>query len=83
LGVELRKAATSLSSYVTEGSSRNEQEEQTDLLLLAYESLVEISNKLIIAKRLSVVHPKSFEILQLRIKDLAVKINKVAKPDEA
>ncbi|MBN4072740.1 four helix bundle protein [Crocinitomix catalasitica] len=82
LGVELKKSATSLTSYIAEGSARSDLEEQTNLLLLAYKCLVEISNNMIIAEQLNVVPPKYFELINLRIKDLAVKIDRVAKPEE-
>lgn len=82
LGVELKKSAATLTSYVTEGSSRHDFEESEQVLILAYEMLVQISNNLLIAKKLNAAPQKHFEILHLRIKDLAVKINEVTKPEE-
>jgi four helix bundle protein len=82
LGIELKKAATALSSYITEGSSRADFDEGENLLLLAYECLVDISNKLILAKRLGAAPQQYFELLNLRIKDLAIKIDRVTKPDD-
>ena len=81
LGTELKKNATSLSSQITEGSSRFSFEESEELLIIAYETLVDISNKLVLAKRLNAAPQKYFEIINLRIKDLALKINQVTKPE--
>lgn len=81
-GNEIRKVATSMSSYITEGSSRHELEDQTTYLLMGYESMVELLNKLIEVKQKNILDPRVYILLKLRIDDLAQKINFVAKPPE-
>ena len=80
-GQEIRKIATTMSSHISEGSSRPDFEEQTAYLLMAYESLVELMNKIIEARKKNIIPLEKYALIKLRIDDLAYKIDLVSKPD--
>ena len=80
-GPDIRKVATAMSSYISEGSSGNNAEDQTSFLLMGYENLVELLTKIIQLRKQNVLDERSFLKIKMQIEDLAMKINKVTRPE--
>ena len=75
LSDQLRRAAVSIPSNIAEGSGRKSLKDQIRFLEIAYGSLMETYNQLLIAKDLSYISEESVETIKPRIDAVAKMIN--------
>jgi four helix bundle protein len=64
---QLRRAAISVSSNIAEGSSRRGQKDQARFYEIAFGSLIEVLNQLILAQDLEYLSPDKMEIIRPKI----------------
>src|SRR5688572_21882437 len=72
---QMRRAAVSVCSNLAEGSGRNSGKDQRHFYGMAYSSLLELLNQLIIAEALEWLNPKELELLRPEIETISIKIN--------
>lgn len=71
---QLRRAAISLSSNLSEGTGRFSPKDQAHFYSMAYSSLMELLNQVIISKDLGFVSAKDYEALRSSIEPLSAYI---------
>lgn len=76
---QMRRAAVSVSSNIAEGSSRNSQKDQANFYGMAYSSLMELLNQLIISNELSWISSEELAIIRNDIEVVSFKINALRK----
>lgn len=76
---QMRRAAVSVSSNIAEGSSRNSQKDQANFYGMAYSSLMELLNQLIISNELSWISSEELSIIRNDIEVVSFKINALRK----
>jgi len=76
---QMRRAAVSVSSNIAEGSSRNSQKDQANFYGMAYSSLMELLNQLIISNELSWISSEELSIIRKDIEVVSFKINALRK----
>ena len=76
---QMRRAAVSVSSNIAEGSSRNSQKDQANFYGMAYSSLMELLNQLIISNELSWISNEELSIIRKDIEVVSFKINALRK----
>ncbi len=76
---QLRRAAVSVASNLAEGGSRNTNKDQAHFTQMAYSSLMEVANQLILSHDLGYIdHPLLNDITK-QIKELALKLSALRK----
>ncbi len=76
---QMRSAAVSVSSNFAEGSSRNSQKDQANFYGMAYSSLMELLNQLIISNELCWISSEELAIIRNDIEVVSFKINALRK----
>ncbi len=77
LSSQIRRAIISVSSNIAEGSSRQSGIEQARYTEIAYGSLLEVLNQLILASDLEYISVKEVESLRPKIEELVNKLYKL------
>ena len=72
---QLRRAANSVCANLAEGSTRISSKEQAHFTSIAYGSLIEVLNHLIISNDLSFLEEEKLIQLRAKIQPLSIKIN--------
>jgi len=72
---QLRRAAVSVSSNIAEGNSRLSQKDKAHFIEMAYSSLMEVMNQLIISKDLDFLSEEELNTFREDIGELSNKIN--------
>jgi four helix bundle protein len=72
---QLRRAAISISSNIAEGSSRRSQKDQARFYEIAYGSLIEVLNQLILAQDLQYLSPDRLEAIRPKIDRIGRMLN--------
>ena len=72
---QIRRAVVSISSNIAEGSSRTSLKDQARFTEIAYGSLMEVLNQLILANELKYVDEEKYISLRQKIEDLSTKVN--------
>jgi four helix bundle protein len=72
---QLRRAAVSVSSNIAEGNSRLSQKDKAHFIEVAFSSLMEIMNQLIISKDLDFITEEDLNTFRKDIGELSNKIN--------
>ena len=72
---QLRRAMISVCSNLAEGSARNHSKEQTQFYQIAFSSLMESLNQIIISHDLSYIDTKSYESVRAEMEDCSRLIN--------
>jgi four helix bundle protein len=72
---QLRRAAVSVSSNIAEGNSRLSQKDKAHFIEVAFSSLMEIMNQLIISKDLDFITEEELNTFRKDIGELSNKIN--------
>ena len=72
---QIRRAANSVSANIAEGASRLTDKEKARFFQIAYSSLMETLNFLIIANRLNFIEENQLISIRLEIEELSNKIN--------
>jgi four helix bundle protein len=76
---QMRRAAISICSNLAEGSGRNTPKDQRHFYAMAYGSLMELLNQLIIAEALSWIDTDELTILRADVETISIKINSLRK----
>jgi len=76
---QLRRASTSVAANLAEGSTRYTAKEQAYFSTIAYGSLIEVLNFIIIAVELGFADENDLYLLRLKIQPLSLKINNLRK----
>jgi len=76
---QLRRASISVSSNVAEGSSRSSYKEQARFSEIAYGSLIEVLNQIILSFRLNFINESSYLKLRVLIEEISNKLNGLRK----
>jgi four helix bundle protein len=76
---QVRRAAMSISANIAEGSTRSTARDQAYFTTIAYGSLIELLNHLIIASELGYLEQKLFQTLRHSIEILSVKLSNLKK----
>lgn len=74
LSHQVRRAAVSISSNLAEGSGRISKKEQAHFVSIAYSSLMEVLNQLIIANKIGYLETESLASVRALIENLSKKI---------
>jgi four helix bundle protein len=72
---QIRRASTSICANLTEGSTRITPKDQAHFTTVAYGSLIELLNHLIIAHELEYIETDIFQKVRADIKNLAIKLS--------
>lgn len=76
---QLRRASVSICSNLAEGSSRNSFKDKARFTEIAYGSLMEVLNQLIIASDLGFLLNQEYEKLRIQIEEISNMINGLRK----
>lgn len=76
---QLRRAAVSVSSNISEGSSRKSKKDQANFYVYAYSSSIEIINQLIISKELGFIDNETYTELRNDLELITTKLNRLHK----
>jgi four helix bundle protein len=76
---QIRRAAMSVCANIAEGSTRSTPKDQAHFTTIAYGSLIELLNHLIIANELTYLEIKLFQTLRHSIEILSVKLSNLKK----
>jgi four helix bundle protein len=76
---QIRRAAMSVCANIAEGSTRSTPKDQAHFTTIAYGSLIELLNHLIIANELNYLEIKLFQTLRHSIEILSVKLSNLKK----
>jgi four helix bundle protein len=76
---QMKRSATSICANIAEGSTRSSAKDQAHFTTIAYGSLIELLNHLIIAKELEFLDNETFLKLRTSINNLSVKLSNFKK----
>lgn len=76
---QIRRAATSVCANIAEGSTRSSSRDQAHFTTIAYGSLIELLNHLIISVELEYLNPDSLQKLRSMIQTLSIKLSNLKK----
>ncbi len=72
---QIRRAMTAVSANIAEGNSRNTGKDTAHFLSIAYSSLMETMNHLILAQRLGYIEKETVNYLKLKIEKAGAQIS--------
>lgn len=76
---QLRRASISISSNLAEGTSRNTNKDKAHFTTLAFSSLMEVLNQLILAKELNFISAEKYDKLRIEIGKISRMLNALRK----
>lgn len=76
---QLRRASVSVASNLAEGTSRNTNKDKGHFTTMAYSSLMEVLNQIIISKELNFINEENYKVLRESIEKIANKLNALRK----
>lgn len=76
---QLRRASVSVASNLAEGTSRNTNKDKAHFTTMAYSSLMEVLNQIIISKDLNFINDENYKTLRESIEKTANKLNALRK----
>jgi len=76
---QLRRASISISSNLAEGTSRNSVKDKAHFTTVAFSSLMEVLNQIILAKELNFLSEDDYNLLRESIEKVANKLNALRK----
>ena len=76
---QLRRASISVASNLAEGTSRNTNKDKAHFSTMAFSSLMEVLNQIIIAKELHFVNDNEYLNLRTEIEKISNKLNALRK----
>lgn len=76
---QMRRAAVSVSSNLAEGTSRITAKDKAHFTVIAYSSLVELLNQVILSYELSHIDEEVYKSIRLQIGELTNKLNALHK----
>ncbi|WP_370476620.1 four helix bundle protein [Tamlana flava] len=76
---QLRRASISITSYLAEGSSRNTDKDKAHFSTVAFSSLMEVLNQIIIAHELGFLSEKDYQKIRTVIEKISNKLSALRK----
>ena len=76
---QLRRASVSVASNLAEGTSRNTNKDKAHFTTMAFSSLMEVLNQIIIAKELGFIEEKDYQKIRTEIEKISNKLNALRK----
>ncbi|MBS2098560.1 four helix bundle protein [Carboxylicivirga linearis] len=76
---QLRRAAVSISSNIAEGNGRNSKKDKARFIEIAYSSLLEVLNQLILSNDLDFITENVLSKFRIQINELSNKLNSFHK----
>lgn len=76
---QLRRASISVASNLAEGTSRITYKDKAHFSTMAFSSLMEVLNQIIIAKELNFIEEKDYHTLRTEIEKISNKLNGLRK----
>ncbi|MBA7686472.1 hypothetical protein ES703_94919 [subsurface metagenome] len=76
---QIRRSAVSVASNIAEGSSRKTKKEQARFTQIAYSSLMELLNQIIISFELVFLKNEDYLLIRSQIENLTLKVNALHK----
>lgn len=76
---QIKRSATSISTNIAEGTSRNTQKDKSHFLTISYSSAMETLNHLIIARDLSYISEENYIDCRNKIEKICNQINNLKK----
>lgn len=76
---QMKRSSVSVSSNIAEGSTRKTDKNQSHFYSMAYGSLIELLNQLIISEQLHFISKNELDSLRLEIDKVANKLNALQK----
>lgn len=76
---QLRRASVSVASNLAEGTSRNTNKDKAHFTTIAYSSLMEVLNQIIMSKELNFIEDKDYQIIRTEIEKISNKLNALRK----
>lgn len=76
---QLRRASISVASNLAEGTSRNTNKDKVHFSTMAFSSLMEVLNQIIIAKELNFIKESDYQTLRSDIEKISNKLNALRK----
>lgn len=76
---QLRRASISVASNLAEGTSRNTNKDKAHFSTMAFSSLMEVLNQLIIAKELNFIDENEYLSIRTEIEKISNKLNALRK----
>lgn len=76
---QLRRASISIASNLAEGTSRNSNKDQAHFSTMAFSSLMEVLNQVIIAKELEFIKEHDYNTIRTDIEKISNKLNALRK----
>lgn len=76
---QLRRASISVASNLAEGTSRITNKDKAHFTTMAYSSLMEVLNQIIITKDLNFINDENYKTLRETIEKIANKLNALRK----
>jgi four helix bundle protein len=77
---QLRRSAISISSNISEGSSRKSYKDKARFTQIAYSSLMEMLNQIIISHKLDYLDREQYTSIRTKIAELSNKLNAYYNP---
>jgi len=76
---QLRRASVSVASNLAEGTSRITNKDKAHFSTMAFSSLMEVLNQIIISKELNFIEEKDYQIIRIEIEKISNKLNALRK----
>lgn len=76
---QLKRASISVASNLAEGTSRKTNKDKAHFSTMAFSSLMEVLNQIIIAKELNFIEESEYETLRSEIEKVSNKLNALSK----
>ena len=76
---QLRRASISIASNLAEGTSRNTNKDKAHFTTMAYSSLMEVLNQLILSKELNFISEENYDKLRVEIGKISRMLNALRK----
>lgn len=76
---QLRRASISVASNIAEGSSRNTNKDKAHFSTMAFSSLMEVLNQIIIARELNFIEEIDYQTIRIEIEKISNKVNALRK----
>ncbi len=76
---QLRRASISIASNLAEGTSRKTNKDKAHFTTIAFSSLMEVLNQIILSKELNFIHETEYQTVRTEIEKISNKLNALRK----
>lgn len=76
---QLRRASVSIASNLAEGTSRKTNKDKAHFTTIAFSSLMEVLNQIIISKELNFIDENNYQVIRIEIEKNSNKLNALRK----